>query len=75
MWDNRCTQHFVVSDFDEQRVIQRVTVMGDTPEAAQPSHWEPYVRKEIVGATSRYDQQLSDALGRHIETLELNRDN
>jgi hypothetical protein len=33
------------------------------------------VRKETVGATSRYDQQLSDALGRHIETLELNRKN
>ena len=73
MWDNRCTQHFVVSDFNEQRVIQRVTVMGDTPEAAQASRWEPYVRRETVGATSRYDQQLSDALGRHIETLELNR--
>jgi taurine dioxygenase len=73
MWDNRCTQHFVVSDFNEQRVIQRVTVMGDKPEAAQASHWEPYVRKETVGATSRYDQQLSDALGRHIETLESNR--
>lgn len=73
MWDNRCTQHFVVSDFNEQRVIQRVTVMGDTPEAAQASPWEPYVRRETVGATSRYDQQLSDALGRHIDTLESNR--
>ena len=73
MWDNRCTQHFVVSDFNEQRVIQRVTVMGDTPEAAQASQWEPYVRKQTVGATSRYDQQLSDALGRQIETLESNR--
>ena len=73
MWDNRCTQHFVVSDFNEQRVIQRVTVMGDTPEAVQASPWEPYVRKQTVGATSRYDQQLSDALGRQIETLESNR--
>jgi taurine dioxygenase len=75
MWDNRCTQHFVVSDFNEQRIIQRVTVMGDTPEAAQAAQWEPYVRKETVGATSRYDQQLSDALGRQIETLESNRKN
>ena len=75
MWDNRCTQHFVVSDFNEQRIIQRVTVMGDTPEAAQAPQWDPYVRKETVGATSRYDQQLSDALGRQIETLESNRKN
>ena len=73
MWDNRCTQHFVVSDFDDQRIIQRVTVMGDKPEAAKPPRWEPYVRQENVGATSRYDQQLNDALGRDVMTLESNR--
>ena len=73
IWDNRCTQHFVVSDFDQQRVIQRVTVMGDKPEAAVAPRWQPYVRRENVGATSRYDQQLNDALGRHTLTLESNR--
>jgi len=73
IWDNRCTQHFVVGDFAKQRIIQRVTVMGDKPEAAKPPRWEPYVRQEIVGATSRYDQQLNDALGRDVMTLESNR--
>jgi len=73
IWDNRCTQHFVVSDFDEQRVIQRVTVMGDKPEATAAPRWQPYVRRENVGATSRYDQQLNDALGIDILTLESNR--
>lgn len=73
MWDNRCTQHFVLSDFNEQRVIQRVTVMGDTPEGVSPPRWEPYIRTENVGATSRYDQQLSDYLGRDIITLGSNR--
>ena len=73
IWDNRCTQHFVVSDFDQQRVIQRVTVMGDKPEAAAAPRWQPYVRRENVGASSRYDQQLNDALGRHTLTLESNR--
>lgn len=73
MWDNRCTQHFVLSDFNEQRVIQRVTVMGDTPVGASEPRWEPYVRTENVGATSRYDQQLSDYLGREIITLGSNR--
>ena len=29
MWDNRCTQHFVLNDFEEERIIERVTVMGD----------------------------------------------
>lgn len=73
MWDNRCTQHFVLSDFDEERVVQRVTVMGDTPQAAEPPRWKPYVRTENVGATSRYDLQLSDHLGIDIKTLEANR--
>lgn len=73
IWDNRCTQHFVVSDFDQQRVIQRVTVMGDKPEAAAAPRWQPYVRRENVSASSRYDQQLNDALGRQTLTLESNR--
>jgi taurine dioxygenase len=73
IWDNRCTQHFVVSDFDAQRIIQRVTVMGDIPEAAEAPRWEPYTRQEVVGATSRYDQQLNNAIDREVMTLESNR--
>ena len=42
MWDNRCTQHHVLNDFEGERVIQRVTVMGDEPEAACPPRWEPF---------------------------------
>ncbi|MFK7965943.1 MAG: TauD/TfdA dioxygenase family protein [Burkholderiaceae bacterium] len=72
MWDNRCTQHFVLSDFDEQRIIQRVTIVGDTPEGAVSPRWSPYVRTENVGATSRYDNQLQKALGKRAATLEDN---
>ena len=43
MWDNRCTQHHVLNDFEGERLIQRVTVMGDDPQAAAPlPRWEPY---------------------------------
>ena len=42
MWDNRCTQHHVLDDFEGERVIQRVTVMGDRPVAASPPRWQPY---------------------------------
>jgi taurine dioxygenase len=43
MWDNRCTQHHVLNDFEGERVIQRVTVMGDVPEPAAPlPRFEPY---------------------------------
>lgn len=73
IWDNRCTQHFVVGDFDEQRIIQRVTVMGDKPESEEAPRWKPYTRQQVVGATSRYDQQLNEALGREALTLESNR--
>ncbi|MFK7913981.1 MAG: TauD/TfdA dioxygenase family protein [Pseudomonadales bacterium] len=57
IWDNRCTQHFVLNDFQGERVIQRVTVMGDKPEGAEP-RWEPYVRPGHRSATSQHDRQL-----------------
>jgi taurine dioxygenase len=58
MWDNRCTQHFVLDDFDEERIIQRCTVMGDEPEAARPPRWEPYISSGAPGAGGRHDRQL-----------------
>jgi taurine dioxygenase len=73
MWDNRCTQHFVLNDFDEERIIQRVTVMGDVPEAAAAPRWEPYVRGCHAGASSRFDRQLNQYLRREAESLESNR--
>lgn len=41
IWDNRATQHYVVSDFTGERVIQRVTVKAD---AIRPitSRYEDY---------------------------------
>jgi len=56
-WDNRCTQHFVLNDFEGERVIQRVTVMGDRPEGETP-RWRPWVRDGRLSATSRHDRQL-----------------
>jgi taurine dioxygenase len=62
MWDNRCTQHCVLNDFDGERVIQRVTVMGDVPEAASSSRWTPYLKP--FSAASRHDRQLKSYLDR-----------
>ena len=70
MWDNRCTQHFVINDFAEERIIQRATVMGDEPRAASPPRWEPHVRIGSAGATSRHDRQLNRHLGRREKNLE-----
>ena len=58
MWDNRCTQHFVLNNFEGERVIQRVTVMGDTVEGACKPKWEPWVRSGRSSASSRHDRQL-----------------
>ncbi len=61
IWDNRCTQHNVLNDFEGERVIQRVTVMGDHPEPAAPKRWEPYLKP--LSAASRHDRQLWEYLG------------
>lgn len=58
MWDNRATQHFVLNDFEGERVIQRVTVMGDAPVGPNPPRWQPWVRPGRLSATSRHDRQL-----------------
>jgi taurine dioxygenase len=29
MWDNRCTQHFAVNDYSENRRVERVSAVGD----------------------------------------------
>ena len=58
IWDNRCTQHFVLNDFEDERVIQRVTVMGDEPHGVAPPRWEPHLRKGRLSAMSRHDRQL-----------------
>jgi taurine dioxygenase len=32
MWDNRCTMHYAIGDYTSERVMQRVTVIGDAPQ-------------------------------------------
>ncbi len=61
MWDNRCTQHFVLNDFTEERIIQRVTVMGDRPEGAE-ARWQPWTKGARRSAMGRHDRQLGGFL-------------
>ena len=67
MWDNRASQHFVLNDFREERVIRRATVMGDRVEAAEPPRWPVYARGEGESDTSRFDAIL-DAVVRSDRT-------
>lgn len=65
MWDNRATQHFVVNDFEGERVIRRVTVTGDVVEGVRPPRWKPWIRAGHLSATSRHDRQLFMYLKQH----------
>ena len=61
IWDNRSTQHNVLNDFEGERVIQRVTVMGDELEGEAP-RWPPYTRQGGPSDTSRHDRMLRNYL-------------
>ena len=63
MWDNRCTQHSVLNDFEGERIIQRVTIMGDRVEGPPP-RWQPYRRPGDRGDTFRRDRILDEYLSR-----------
>ena len=60
MWDNRATQHFVLNDFREERVIQRVSIMGDHVEAASAQRWPKFARAGTESDTSRHDAILRE---------------
>ena len=60
IWDNRGTQHCVLNDFADERIIQRVTIVGDRPEGAVP-RWKPALPERLT-AMSRHDRQLASFL-------------
>lgn len=70
MWDNRCTQHHVLNDFDEERIIQRVTVVGDRPEGVHSAgpRWRPWTERAGRSAMSRHDRQLGRFLRDQAKT-------
>jgi taurine dioxygenase len=59
IWDNRCTQHCVVNDVEGERIIQRVTIMGDVVEGPGP-RWSPHTVRR--GARTHHDRTLKAAL-------------
>jgi taurine dioxygenase len=38
IWDNRATQHYAVDDYDERRIMRRVTLSGDVPISITGEH-------------------------------------
>ena len=58
MWDNRATQHYVVNNFEGERIIQRVTVTGDKVEPFGKLDYDAWNADGKFSAKSRYDFQL-----------------
>jgi taurine dioxygenase len=57
LWDNRCTQHLAVNDFEGPRTISRVTILGDAPEAAFGAPlWEAHQPRRTSAAASGLDR-------------------
>jgi len=63
IWDNRATQHYAVSDYDDQfRRLSRVTLAGDVPVDVQgrPS-------RVVAGDASSYSAVVDPVPGRHAK--------
>jgi alpha-ketoglutarate-dependent taurine dioxygenase len=56
IWDNRCTQHYAVPDYDERRRIERVTVIGDVP-VGGGGRWDAF--DEYSGYASDGGQKIA----------------
>lgn len=51
MWDNRCTRHYAIGDYDDERVMHRVTVLGEYCEPWTPSPWPKHPIGRISART------------------------
>ena len=53
IWDNRCTRHYAIGDYDEERVMHRVTVLGDYNVPVDAPHW-PHHEDGRLSARTAY---------------------
>ena len=53
MWDNRCTLHQRVNDWNGDRTLQRITVLGDEPTGVREPRW-PKHEPNANGASDFY---------------------
>ena len=53
IWDNRCTRHYAIGDYDTERVMHRVTVLGAYTDGEQtPARWPDHDVKRLSASTA-----------------------
>jgi taurine dioxygenase len=53
VWDNRCTMHYAIGDYSDERVAHRVAVLGDAP-VGPPARWPHYDLGPVSAATAAH---------------------
>ncbi|MEJ6512402.1 MAG: TauD/TfdA family dioxygenase [Actinomycetota bacterium] len=57
IWDNRCTRHYAVGDYKDDRVMHRVTVLGTYVDPTQESPATPHQIPTRLSAASAFERR------------------
>ena len=54
IWDNRCTRHYAIGDYDDERVMHRVTVLGTYSTDRSDAVFAPSFEETRISASSAF---------------------
>ena len=54
IWDNRCTRHYAIGDYDSERIMHRVTVLGTYMSNESESAHAPHFAETKLAASSAF---------------------
>ena len=62
LWDNRCTLHFAINDYVDERILHRAMILGEAPVGPAPRWERPLPR--FAASSVGYEYRGTDPLGR-----------